>query len=128
MKNATSQLRILVIDDNAEGAEALCALLGTWGCKTAVAFDGTKGIATAASFDPHLAFIDLEMPGMGGYEVARHLRASHSNSNPKLICLAGRGQPDTRRTCIEVGFDNFFTKPMAPQKLARVVAAACAAL
>ena len=66
MPDATSQLRVLVIDDSVDNAEALCALLAVMGCLTAVAFSGTDGVAAAPRFDPHLAFIDLEMPGMGG--------------------------------------------------------------
>ena len=99
------QLRVLVIDDTVDNAEALCILLRAMGCLTAVAFSGTQGITAAAGFDPHLAFIDLEMPGMGGCEVAGHLRASDPEGTARLICLTGRGQPDDRRTCMDAGFD-----------------------
>lgn len=71
MPHATSQLRVLVIDDSVDSAEALCALLAVMGCLIAVAFGGSEGIAEARGFGPHLAFIDLEMPGMGGCDVAR---------------------------------------------------------
>ena len=128
MRDATPQLRVLVIDDGVDNAEALCFLLGVMECRTAVAFGGTQGIAAAAGFDPHLAFIDLEMPGMGGCEVARHLRASDPNGTARLICLTGRVEPDDRRTCMDAGFDDFFTKPMTPESLANVVAASRAAL
>lgn len=94
------------------------------GCTTAVAFDGAQGLATAAGFDPHLALIDLEMPGMSGCDVARHLRAGQARSSARLICLTGRGQPEDRRLCMEAGFDEFFTKPMPPESLSEVVAAA----
>ncbi len=127
MPDATEQLRVLVIDDSVDGAQALCAVLGVMGCVTAVAFSGPQGVAAAAAFDPHLAFIDLEMPGMGGCEVARHLRASHPKGSTRLVCLTGRGQPEDRHTCMGAGFDYFFTKPMAPESLARVVAESTAA-
>lgn len=128
MPDATPQLRVLVIDDNVDNAEALCALLSVMGCLTAVAYGGTQGVAAATGFDPHLTFIDLEMPGMGGCEVARHLRASHPEGSARLICLTGRGQADDRRTCMDAGFDDFFTKPLAPDSLARLLAESTAAL
>jgi CheY-like chemotaxis protein len=127
MPDATPQLRVLVIDDSVDNAEALCALLAVMGCLTAVAFGGTQGLAAALGFDPHLAFIDLEMPGMGGCEVARNLRAG-PRGGLRLICLTGRGQADDRRTCMSAGFDDFFTKPMAPESLTRVLAESSAAL
>ena len=118
----------MVVDDSVDNVEAFCILLAVTGCVTAVAFSGAQGIAAAARFDPHLAFIDLEMPGMGGCEVARHLRAADPASAARLVCLTGRGQSDDRRTCMDAGFDDFFTKPLAPENLARVVGAARAAM
>ena len=125
---ATPPLRILVVDDNIDGAETLCELLRSMGCTTAVAFDGAQGLATAAQFDPHLALIDLEMPGMNGLELARHLRASQPRSAAWLVCLTGRGRPDDRRLSEDVGFDEFFTKPIQMQNLVRLVADTTAAL
>ena len=98
------------------------------GCRTAVAFSGSQGIAAATGFAPHLAFIDLEMPGMGGCEVVRRLRSANPQGTAKLICLTGRGQPGDRRMCMDAGFDDFYTKPMAPESLETVVATASAAL
>jgi CheY-like chemotaxis protein len=115
-------LRVLVIDDSVDNAEALCAVLSIMGCVTAVAFSGTQGVAAAEGYDPHLAFIDLEMPGMGGCEVVRHLRARRSTSSARLICLTGREHPDDRRMCLDAGFDDFFSKPLAPESLDRLVA------
>ncbi len=128
MPHATAQLRVLVIDDNVDGAEALSALLSTMGCVTAVAFGGTHGLVVAMEFDPHMAFVDMEMPGMGGCEVARRLRAHPPGGPARLICLTGHGHPDDRRTCMAAGFDEFFTKPMAAGSLARVLAESRAAL
>lgn len=119
-------LRVLVVDDNVDGAQALCALLSTMRCSTTVAFNGAQGLAAAAAFDPHLAFIDLEMPDMSGCDVARLLRAGPGRSDARLICLTGHGQPDDRCQCLEAGFDDFFTKPMRPDRLSQVVMAATA--
>ena len=123
-RQAAPQLRVLVVDDNVEGAEALCALLESMGCATAIAFDGAQGLAAADRFDPHLGFIDLEMPGMSGCDVARHLRADDARSSARLVCLTGRGQPEDRRVCMDAGFDDFFVKPMLLERLSEVVASA----
>lgn len=128
MCDQTHQLRVLVIDDNADNAEALCVLLAALGCKAVMALDGAQGVAAAAQFDPHLVFSDLEMPRMGGCDVARQIRAHRPKSNARLICLTGRDQPDDRRMCIEAGFDDFFTKPMLPGSVATIVNASVAAL
>lgn len=125
---APQVLRVLVVDDNVDGADALCALLAAMGCSTAVAYNGTQGLAAAAAFDPHLAVIDLEMPDMSGCDVAAQLKADPARRAARLVCLTGRGQPEDRRLCIAAGFDQFFTKPMPPESLADVVAAANAAL
>lgn len=124
----TLQLRVLVIDDTVDNAEALCALLAVMGCSTAIAFSGAQGIAAAPGFAPHLAIIDLEMPGMDGCEVARRLRAGNPQGSTRYICLTGRGQPDDRRMCMAAGFDDFFTKPISLASLTRLVAASTAAL
>ena len=120
-----------MIDDNAANAanaEARCALLAALRCKAVMALDGAQGVAAAAQFDPHLVFSDLEIPGMGGCDVARQMRAHRTKSNARFICLTGRGQPGDRRMCKETGFDDFFTNPMFPGRVATIVNASVAAL
>lgn len=128
MSDMTPQLRVLVIDDGVDNAEALSALLEAMGCSTAIAFSGEQGIAAASGFAPHLAIIDLEMPGMGGCEVARQLRAGNPKGSTRYVCLTGRGQPGDQRMCMDAGFDDFFTKPMALAALTSLVAESTAAL
>lgn len=118
-----SALRVLVVDDHVDGADALCAVLQTLGCVTAVAYNGEHGLAIATLFSPDLAFIDLEMPDMSGCDVALALRATPRRSATRLICLTGHGQPQDMRLCIAAGFDGFFTKPILPHTLADVVSA-----
>jgi CheY-like chemotaxis protein len=122
-----ASLRVLVIDDNVDGAEALCAVLSSMGCETAIAFGGAQGLAAAAAFDPDLALIDLEMPDMSGCEVARQLRAPPAHSAARLICLTGRSHPEDQRLCAEAGFDDFYTKPVWPDTLVELVVTAKAA-
>lgn len=128
LSRSPSPLRVLVVDDNVDGAELLCALLASLGCATAVAFDGRQGLALAVEFEPHLALIDLEMPDISGIEVARQLRAGPSPSSAKLVCLTGRGRPEDRRLCLAAGFDYFFTKPIFPENLTELVIGAQAAI
>lgn len=112
----------MVIDDNVDGAQALCAVLEAMGCATALAFNGAQGLSMATGFDPHLALIDLEMPGMGGCEVARLLRADPARGMVRLVCLTGRAEPEVRRLCRAAGFDEFFTKPIPPESLMELLA------
>lgn len=106
----------------------VCAVLETLGCATAVAFDGPQGLAAAASFHPHLALIDLEMPGMDGCEVARRFRTGQVGRSIKLICMTGRSQRDVPGLCLAAGFDASFYKPMLPNSLTDLVADSNAAL
>jgi CheY-like chemotaxis protein len=117
-------LRVLVVDDNVDGAQALCAVLSSMGWETAAAFGGAQGLAAAAAFDPHLALIDLEMPDMNGCDVARRLRAPPAESSAWLICLTGRSHPEDRRLCMQAGFDDFFVKPLRLESLVEWVAGA----
>lgn len=128
MPDATPPLRVLVIDDNVDNAEMLSAFLYVMGCATAVAFSGCQGIAAASTFHPQLVFIDLEMPDMGGCDVVRQLRAHPSDSAARFVCLTGRSQPEDRKACLDAGFDEFYTKPLMPEALARLVAGSSIAL
>lgn len=121
-EDGAPNLRVLVVDDNVDGAEALCALLASMGCTTAVAFNGSNGLAIAARFEPHLALIDLEMPDMNGCEMVRRLRAGKACRPSRLVCLTGHGQPEDRRLCIDAGFDAVYTKPMLPGSVAELLA------
>jgi CheY-like chemotaxis protein len=120
--SASSGLRVLVVDDHVDGADAMCAFLASMGCTTAVAFDGAQGLAAASLFDPQLALIDLELPDMCGCDVVRQLRAGVVAPSARLVCLTGRGQPEDRHLCLAAGFDSFFTKPMLPDRLRELVA------
>jgi CheY-like chemotaxis protein len=124
MSKRPEELRVLVVDDNVDGADLLGDLLRALGCVTSVAYNGPEGLSKAAMFSPHLAIIDLEMPGMNGRDVVRHLRANHPDREMRLVCLTGRGLPDDRRLCLAAGFDEFVTKPMEPKRLDAMLAAA----
>jgi two-component system CheB/CheR fusion protein len=116
-------LKVLIVDDDVDGAESLGCRLEALGCVTAVAFDGRQALERLFAFRPHLAFIDYEMPGMTGGDVVRTLRNSRPGLIARLVCLTGRTQPEDRLACLEAGFDDFIAKPMSPETLARVLGA-----
>jgi signal transduction histidine kinase len=113
--------RILVVEDNPDAREALRALLESEGHRVAAADDGVAALELAASFQAEIAFVDLGLPGLDGFEVARRLRAS----SPRTVCLValtGYGQPEDRRRTQEAGFDSHLVKPVIPELLFDLIA------
>jgi PAS domain S-box-containing protein len=109
--------RILIVDDNRDAAEILAEALEATGYRTCVAFDAPQALDRAASFRPHLAVLDLGLPVMDGYELARRLREQPSNRGIKLVAVTGYGQDSDRRRSSGAGFTAHLIKPVA---LARV--------
>ena len=88
---------------------------------------GLDGLVAESSFHPHLAFIDLEMPGIDGREVARRMRAD-SHTTARLICLTGQRDPNDSKACLDAGFDQLTCKPLMPATLSDVLDSARAEL
>jgi CheY-like chemotaxis protein/two-component sensor histidine kinase len=103
--------RVLVVDDNADAADSLAMLLRLGGHDVRVAYDGPAALAAAREFGPQVAFLDIGMPGMDGYEVARRLQAEAAARRPVLVALTGWGQAEDRRRTTEAGFDLHLVKP-----------------
>jgi CheY-like chemotaxis protein len=103
--------RILLADDNPDAAETLAALLRLSGNEVRVASDGEEAVAIAAGFHPHIAFLDIGMPGLDGYEAARRIRASPGGKRMVLVGLTGFGGEEVRRRAFESGMDHHLTKP-----------------
>lgn len=106
--------RVLVIDDNQDAAETLALLLQLEGHEVHVAHDGPAGLEAAVSLRPDVIFLDLGMPGMDGYEVARRLRQEPGLKETRLAALTGWGQQEDRRRSAEAGFDAHLVKPVDP--------------
>jgi CheY-like chemotaxis protein len=104
-------LRIQVVDDNADAADSLCLLLRFLGADVHVARDGPSALEAFASYDPAMVLLDIGMPGMDGYEVARHIRSRFPERKPVLVALTGWGQESDRRKAREAGFDQHMIKP-----------------
>ncbi len=118
---APARRRVLVVDDNADAADSLALVLRLEGQEVCVAHDGTKALELAAAFRPEVVFLDLGMPGMDGYEVARRLRGQPGLEQVVLVALTGWGQDEDRRRTREARFDHHLTKPADPEALRRLL-------
>jgi PAS domain S-box-containing protein len=103
--------RILVIDDNLDAAQTLAMVLKTLGAEVRVADSGTAGLDVYRAYRPEVVLLDIGMPGMDGYEVARRIRADESGSRTSLVALTGWGQDEHRQKAREAGFDHHLVKP-----------------
>lgn len=115
--------RILVVDDNQDAAISLSMLLRLQGHEVRVTHNGASALELAASFRPSVIFLDIGMPGMDGYEVARRVRNTPDLENTILAALTGWGQQEDRRRTAEAGFDHHLVKPPEPQAVEAVLAA-----
>jgi PAS domain S-box-containing protein len=105
-------LKILVVDDNIDAAEMLAMLLELRGHQTQLAHTGPAALDVAAGFDPQVVFLDIGLPGLNGYEVARRLRAKPTQPQPRLIALTGWGTDEDRRQAKAAGFEGHLVKPV----------------
>ena len=111
-----SPLRILVVDDCPDTRQSLCALLDLWGHKARAADDGPEALRLAAEFRPEVVLLDLVLPGMGGYEVARQLR-QRKTAPPWLVAMTGCPAPRDLAGAIEADFDQYLSKPCDPARI-----------
>ena len=109
--------RILLADDNFDFANSLAEVLEARGHEVRVAHDGAEALAAAAGFNPDFAFLDIGMPKVHGYEVARRLRDMPATSECVLVAVTGWGQEDDRRRAREAGFDRHLVKPVDPAEI-----------
>ena len=112
---------VLVVDDCHHAADPLVLLLKRWGYQTAVAYDGPSALAVALARPPAVVLLDLDMPGMDGYEVARRLRGQPRMAEALLIALTGYGEEEDVSRCREAGIDLHLLKPCEPEELRRVL-------
>jgi signal transduction histidine kinase/CheY-like chemotaxis protein len=113
--------RIVLADDNVDGGDSLCVLLRLAGAQVHLARDGADALRAIESARPDVAVLDIGMPEMDGYEVARRVRASEQGGELRLIALTGYGQDEDRRRALEAGFDAHLVKPVEPRQLLAVI-------
>lgn len=104
------QRRVLVVDDNADIANLTALLLQENGCDVITASDGPSALDAAASFHPEVVFLDINLPGMDGFEVARHLRASEDQRTMTLVVFSGYVDERAREKAAESGIDDVVEK------------------
>lgn len=119
---APSGYRLLVVDDNQDAAISLSILLRLQGHEVRVAHDGQTALDVATAFQPDLVFLDIGMPVMDGYEVARRLRTIPGLEKTILVALTGWGQAEDRRRTTKAGFNHHLVKPAEPQAIEAVLA------
>jgi PAS domain S-box-containing protein len=109
--------RILVVDDNQDAAITLAELIRMMGSEAEVAHDGVSAVAAVTRFQPNIVLLDIGLPDINGYEVARRVRALPGLAQPRLIALTGWGQEQDKRMAEQAGFDEHWTKPVDPLRL-----------
>lgn len=114
---SSPQHRVLIVDDNVDSADSLAMLLKFEGHTTATAYNGHAALRTANEFRPNIVFLDIGLPGLSGYEVARRLRQNPLLESMTLIALTGWGTEDDRRQARSAGFDYHLTKPIDPMSV-----------
>lgn len=112
-ERAPTTMRVLIVDDNADAAETFSTMLEVLGHTTQVANSGSEALACVAEFHPDVIFLDIGMPGMDGYEVARQLKKTAALEATFLIALTGWGTEKDRARSRQAGFDHHLTKPVA---------------
>jgi signal transduction histidine kinase/CheY-like chemotaxis protein len=113
--------RILVVDDNEDSAESLTVLLKLSGNETQTAYDGLEAVEAAATFRPDVILLDIGLPELNGYEVARKIREQPWGKKMALVALTGWGQEEDRRRSQEVGLNHHLTKPVDPAALTKLL-------
>jgi CheY-like chemotaxis protein len=104
---------VMIVDDNVDHADSLAAICRVLGHEVHIAYDGEAALETARRARPAIAFLDITLPGMDGYDVARRLRAE-LGSQLRLVAVSGRGRAEDREQALSAGFDHFLLKPLDP--------------
>ena len=116
-------LRVLVVDDNVDAADSLALVLDELGIERRVAHDGWEGLELAQAFRPHVALLDLGMPGLDGYALARRLCSDPRHAGMVLAAVTGWSGPEDQRASQEAGFDHHFAKPAEMEQLTAMLEA-----
>jgi CheY-like chemotaxis protein len=110
-------MRVLVVEDDADTADSFGLLLRLWGFDVRVCHDGSEALDIADRYGPQVALLDLGLPGMDGYELARRLRRRAGTARAVLVAVTGYGNAADRRQAKAAGCSFHFTKPVDPEEL-----------
>ena len=117
LESAAGRLRVLVVEDDSDARGALRMLLELWGCAVSEAADGDRGVAHALTHRPAVAVIDIGLPGLDGYAVARRIREGLAGAPMFLIALTGYHEVEERALAGDTGFDAHLVKPLKLEPL-----------
>ena len=115
---------VLIVDDNQDFANSLATILRNMGHKVRVEHDGLSGLNATETFQPTVAFLDIGLPGMNGYELARALKERHPDDALFLVAITGWGQASDKLRARQAGFDHHIVKPLDPAQLGSLFEAA----
>lgn len=116
----TKPFRVIVVDDNEAAAEGLQKLLAAKGHQVKTAYDGTSALLSISAFQPDMVILDIGLPDIDGYEVAKRLRAVKEDAPPYLIAVTGYGLEEDKEKARSAGFDYHLTKPVSIEELEAV--------
>jgi CheY-like chemotaxis protein len=123
---APTPAHILVVDDNVDAAESLAIMLELEGYQVSTAFRGMQALTAVEASQPQAVLLDLTLPDIDGYEVARRLRAREAEARASerifLVAVSGRGSPEDIEAAHAAGFDTHFLKPVAPDAIIDLLA------
>ncbi|AKJ29499.1 chemotaxis protein methyltransferase CheR [Caldimonas brevitalea] len=113
--------RVLIVDDNQDAADSVAAVLALDGHEVKTVGDGSLALASAPVYVPQVVLLDIGLPGLNGYEVARRLRQMAPTRDALLIALTGYGQREDREIAMQAGFDVHLVKPASPTEVGRII-------
>lgn len=122
LKHAATPSRVLIVDDNRDSSDSLAELLKIPGHEVHTANDGLEAMTEEARFHPDVILLDIGLPELNGYEVARRIREQHKDNGPVIIAMTGWGQEEDRRRSREAGFNAHIVKPVDPKVLSKLLA------
>ena len=114
---------MLIVEDNVDAAKGLGMMLELQGHEIQTVHDASAALQEVDSFSPEVVLLDIELPGVSSYEVARRIRSNGATRNVTLIALTGRGQQDDKDRARDAGFDEHLTKPVDMSVLTALISA-----
>ncbi|HET7370340.1 MAG TPA: ATP-binding protein, partial [Gammaproteobacteria bacterium] len=121
VETGSRRSKVLIVDDYADAADSIAELLELDGFETRVAYDGAAALNAAAVFQPALTLLDIGLPAMDGYEVARRMRQMPGLAKMTLVAMTGYGQENDRKRAREAGFDEHLVKPLDPTTIGHLI-------
>jgi two-component system, OmpR family, response regulator len=115
-------LRVLIVEDDDSAATSTAMLLGNLGHDTQIASDGAVALGAASTYNPDVVLLDIGLPGLDGFEVAKRLRTQATRRRPFFIAITGRNGAEDRQRSTEAGIDLYLTKPVDNGQLEKVLA------